>query len=318
MPDIDKALFAGKEIITSVEWATLTTPDMGEMAVGEFLEGIGWDGKAAGVVGIQLAVDNSRPSAARFALAGQWRAHPDHIQAQKVFAEAPADWILEINLPNMSVFQFPDGRMASKYLGGDAVEYRFYKVEDSVKRFIDDDELGQHGISYFSVRAICSLAKTCNVKWGIWVTTTILIYPESEEGMLAVSPAASHAAWPGIKLAEGDVAVLPAAGRGKAALNGKAWGCPLAPAIQVGSDWADAPGPLKAADVRAAVGALLGEGVLADCSLNEESLKRKWTKIQRAPDALKPRKPEKTWPTMAANIAAVAKTGKSKNYTCTV
>ncbi len=79
MPDINKVLFSGQENISSVEWAALSTPDMGEASVAEFLEGTGWDGNVAGVVGLQLSGDNSRPTAARFAMAGtvERQAEPD-------------------------------------------------------------------------------------------------------------------------------------------------------------------------------------------------------------------------------------------------
>jgi hypothetical protein len=61
----------------------------------------------------------------------------------------------------------------------------------------------------------------------------------------------------------------------------------------------------------AAVGSLLNVGILADSSQNEESMKRKWAKIQRAgPDSMKARRAEKSWPKATANIGAVAKTGQ--------
>ncbi len=62
MPDIDKTLFSGQESISFAEWATLTVPDMSDANISEFLEGSGWDGNVAGVVGLQLSADNSRGS----------------------------------------------------------------------------------------------------------------------------------------------------------------------------------------------------------------------------------------------------------------
>jgi hypothetical protein len=312
MPDIEKSLFSGQENISTAEWATLTIPDMSDANVSEFLEGSGWDGNVAGVVGLQLAADNSRPTAARFALAGRWSDRPNRIQAQKIFADAPADWLLEINLPNMGLFHFADGSMVSEYVGGDALECHFYTVVDGEKTGVDDELLGEKGISYFTLRAVCSLAKTCGAKWWMWTTVTILIFPECLDAMVQISPAATEAAWPGVKFCEGDVKILPEAGRGKTALNGKAWGSPIAPALIVGAPWAEAGGTLKPTDVRAAIGKLLNAGSLADSSLNEESMRKKWAKIQRAPDSMKAKKPEKTWPKMTANIGAVAKSGQSK------
>ena len=205
MPDIEKSLFSGQENISTAEWATLTVPDMSDANVSEFLEGSGWDGNVAGVVGLQLAADNSRPTAARFALAGRWSDRPNRIQAQKIFADAPADWLLEINLPNMGLFHFADGSMVSEYVGGDALECHFYTVVDGEKTGVDDELLGEKGISYFTLRAVCSLAKTCGAKWWMWATVTILIFPECKDAMVEISPAATEAAWPGVKFTEGDV-----------------------------------------------------------------------------------------------------------------
>jgi hypothetical protein len=185
-------------------------------------------------------------------------------------------------------------------------------VVDGEKTGVDDELLGEKGISYFTLRAVCSLAKTCGAKWWMWATVTILIFPECQDAMVQISPAATEAAWPGVKFCEGDVKILPEAGRGKTALNGKAWGSPIAPALMVGAPWAEAGGTLKPTDVRAAIGKLLNAGSLADSSLNEESMRKKWAKIQRAPDSMKAKKPEKTWPKMTANIGAVAKSGQSK------
>ncbi len=159
----------------------------------------------AGVVGLQLSAENSRPTAAQFAMAGRCSDRPNRIQVQKIFAEAPADWLLEINLQKMGLFNFADGNMASDYYGGDVLECQFYTVVEGEKRQVDDEQLGEKGISYFSLRAICSLAKTCRAKWWIWVTVTILIFPEGQDAMKGLSAAAAEAAWLGVKFAEGAV-----------------------------------------------------------------------------------------------------------------
>jgi hypothetical protein len=87
-------------------------------------------------------------------------------------------------------------------------------------------------------------------------------------------------------------------------LGGKAWGCPVAPAITTGAPWSEAAGPPDSSLVRAAIGALLNEGVLADHCLNGETLKRKWDKLARAPKELKQKKPEKAWPSAAPPTAS--------------
>jgi hypothetical protein len=79
-------------------------------------------------------------------------------------------------------------------------------------------------------------------------------------------------------------------------MKGKAWGCPVGPAIVPGVSWAAAPGPLDAAEVRRAIGALLNEGVQPEASTSAEGVNKKWEKLAKAPGELKTRKAAVSWP----------------------
>ena len=129
--------------------------------------------------------------------------------------------------------------------------------------------------------------------------------------MLNTSAAASHPAWPGIRLADGDIPVIPQAGKGKAGLSGKEWGCPVTPAIRPGAPWEEAEKELQQRAVTAAIGSLLNKGLFADAAATAESLKKKWEAIQRAPDKLSGKKPDTCWPT---NTSASA-SNRRGNYT---
>ena len=314
MPDIEMAVFAGTDAILNEEWATLTTAGPGQQAVEEFLESFGWDQKAAGVVNIKLSPDNSKVMAARFTLAGKWQEEGSRIQAKKLWPELDENILLEVDLDNLTLFRFAEGEMWSDYLQGDTLQHRFLMTGEE-PRVMTNEELAESGVGEFALRAVCGLAKSCSHRWGIWVSTNILIYPESELVMTTLSPAAKDPAWPGIRIADGDVAVLPTAGRGKAPLNGKAWGSPVAPAIQPGAMWTTAVGPLDGQEVAAAIGALLNTGCLVESSVAQESLRKKWDKIRRAPDDLRRKAPEKTWPTAAAATETPAPPKKKGIYT---
>lgn len=313
MSEIEGQAFAGREAILNEEWATLTTAGPGQAAVEEFLESFGWDQKAAGAVHIRLSPDNTKVMAARFTLAGKWQEEATRIQAKKLWPQLEDNVLLEVDLDNLTLFRFTDGEMWSNHLQGDSIQHRFVMTGDE-RRVLTDEELAEHGVGEFTLRAVCGLAKGCSHRWGIWISTAIMIYPESEEAMLAISALAANPAWPGIRLAEGEVQVLPAAGKNKAPLHGKAWGCPIAPAITPGTLWNTAVGPLPAAEVSNAVGALLNTGCLTESSVAQDSMRKKWEKIQRAPESLRKKPAEKTWPTGAAPTAAVptaaAKKGK--------
>jgi hypothetical protein len=79
-------------------------------------------------------------------------------------------------------------------------------------------------------------------------------------------------------------------------MRGRAWGCPVAPAIVPGVPWTATQGPLESSEVKRAIGALLSEGVVPDNSLSADSVNRKWEKLARAPGDMKPKKPGLTWP----------------------
>jgi hypothetical protein len=79
-------------------------------------------------------------------------------------------------------------------------------------------------------------------------------------------------------------------------MKGKAWGCPIGPAIVPGVSWAAAPGPIDEAEVRRAIGALLNEGVLPETSMSAEGVNKKWEKLARAPGELRTRKMTVSWP----------------------
>ena len=116
MPEIERAAFSGKDAITGPEWATLSITSMGQQAVEEFLEAHGWDQRAAGVVGLKLSPDNSKVMAANLALVGNWQEEPMHIQAKKLWTDAPENLSLEVTLNNLSIFRFAAGNMWSGFV----------------------------------------------------------------------------------------------------------------------------------------------------------------------------------------------------------
>jgi hypothetical protein len=308
MPEIDKTLFAGKEPISAEEWATLTTTGMGQQAVEDFLEGFGWDQKAAGTVGLRLTPDNTGVASAQLALTGPWKEGPILFAASKLFERAPPNAYLELDIDNLSIFHFAANEMWSGMLEGDNITHKFVESSRDVMTVMLQERMEECGIGPFCVKIVTSLAKACSVKWGIWLNVSILIFPGTPEAIAGGLPALSaDPAWPGIRLNEGDVAILPAAGRGKGPLGGKSWGSPIAPGLMPGAPWTNAPGPLLTRDVAAAIGALLNTGCLPDSSVGADTMWRKWEKLRANPGDLKRKKAEKSWPVPPT---VTAKTGR--------
>ncbi len=311
MPSITMALFAAESAVDTSDWKKLSVPGLGPRQVGEFLEGFGWDGSAAASVGLKMAADNLSVAAARLSVVGTWSTAPTLLQAQKLWSRAPANIWLEVDLRDMGAFRFGDGEMVSKYIPDIAIKHKFIiQGEDDQKKELSDEEVSAAGITPFTVRAACGLSSACSAKNGIWLNCIVLVYPATEEELKELSAASKSPAWPGMKLAEGDIPMLPQAGRGKPALNGKEWGCPVTPAVVPGAPW-DATGKdFQQGAATAAIGCLLNQGLFPSCPASADSLRQKWEAAQRAPDKLGGKKPETTWP---AHMPSTAPAKRGKN-----
>lgn len=222
MPELDKNLFVGKEQISATEWETLTSTDAGQQAIGEFLESFGWDQKAAGSVVLQLEADNRSVAAASLRLAGRWTDGPVKLQAKKLFPTMPENIILSIDLDDLSIFRFSPNEMWSDYVCGDNIKHEYVLHSGETAAVLEEDERQDYDIGRFCIRAVTSVAKDSGVKWGL--STSILIFPASGDEMAEVSTAYIDPGWPGVKLADGQMPILPPAGKAQRALNGKAWG----------------------------------------------------------------------------------------------
>ncbi len=110
-----------------------------------------------------------------------------------------------------------------------------------------------------------------------------------------IMPEASNPAWAGIKLAEGQLPVLPAATKKYSPFGKKEWGAPIAPIVVAGVPWEAAPGLLNQQSVCRAMRTLLNNGCSADSSTTAEGVQKKWESKQAT------KKPaEKSWPEEAA------------------
>ena len=162
---------------------------MGQQVVEEFLEAQGWDQRAAGVVGLKLSPDNSRIMAARLALVGNWQDEPLRMQAKKLWTDAPDNLSLEVTLNNLATFMFADGNMWSGFMAGDSVRHKFMETAVDGPREPADEELMNWGIREFSLKAVCSLAKTSSARWGIWLSGQSRVEGRGRDGGMAPSTA---------------------------------------------------------------------------------------------------------------------------------
>ena len=306
MPDIDRQLFKGNEALNTADWEKLTVADWSPRNVEGALERNGWEHKAAAAVAIRLKPDNSGPEAAKLLLAGSW-GDPLKVQAKRIFDGADEDTILEVELNDLAVFRFNENMMASRYTPQEAVKHRYIQGEAVLE---DEEDRMQQGIGDFSLRVVAGLSKACGVKYGIWLQVTVLIYHLSAENMddREQWPLADSPEWPGIKLAEGQIPMIPTAGKKAKLWDGRDWGAPIAPVVVPGVPWEAAPGPPDQQEVLAACAQLLNGGTAADSCANVGTMQKKWERgsVTRRPA-------EKSWPTpQVATASQPAKKGNSR------
>lgn len=309
MPVLDRQLFTGSEALTEADWQSVSRSDISSRSIAEVLSQHGWEKKGAAAIGLKLAPDNTTVDAAKLALLGAWDKEIV-VQAKKVFQQAAENTMLEIDLPDLSVFRCREGDMWSHYVPQAAIKCKYTQGGTT----LTEEELAAQGITEFSVRMVTHLSKDCGAKWGIWLMATILIFPLCDEAMKSLAEDTSNPAWPGIKLADGQLAVLPS---GKSVLGGKNWGCPVTPILAPGAPWEAAPGPLEAKEVRDACGYLLNRGCLAEALNSIESLQKRWEALLANPGLVQGKAAEKLWPTAGQGLPErpTAKKG-NRNTVC--
>ncbi len=290
MPEIDRLLFQGTEQLTPEDWRSVETPDLSSRSVGQVLMRHGWNGKgAAAAVAVKLQPDNTSPETARLVLLGEWEG-AIKIQAKKLFTGADSDTLLEIKLPDLAVFRFVDDQLCSRYTPQEAVPYQFTQGE---KILADEEDRMAQGIGDFSLRVVAGLSKTCGVKYGLWLHISVLLFHLTAENMedREVMPLGGHPAWPGIKLVEGQIPILPGAGKKKPLFGGKDWGAPISPIVAPGVPWEAAPGPPEQQEIIEACRQLLNTGTMADTAATADAVTKKWDRPQ-----ITDRPAEKEWP----------------------
>ncbi len=307
MPVIDQQLFAGTDKLTEADWPSLSAPDISNRSLEKILEQHGWEHKGAAAIGLKLSADNTSVMAARLAILGSWD-QKIQLQAKKVFAKADEGTILEVELTDLGVFRCKEGEMWSQF-----VPQAGFKASYSRDgRALEQEELERQGIQELSARAVMHLSKDCGLKWGIWIKVTILVFPLCDETMRAISEDTANPAWPGVKLAEGQVPLLPACGKGKKVFGGKNWGCPIAPILTPGVPWEAALGPLDKATVAEACGALLNGGSLPEALLTAEAIEKRWEVLLANPGTVQEKAAEKLWPA-AGRVPREEPTAKKGN-----
>ena len=258
------------------------------LAVNEVLVDYGWGGKPAGCIVLHLSPDNERIAAGSLVLRGtedtEYR-----LPASKFWADADMNVTVTIRLPVFDNFLFTDGGLTSDYLPDEEIVHYFHlQQEGGPPKPILTNNLGQFGIGRFCLRLVCQVAKTSCVKNGVRLKFIVMLYPSSLATLRQMSALVSKAEWPGLKIGEGELPMLPA--------PSKPWRCPILPLLRPAVSFDVMPTAPNSGTLRTAIAGIMAKSGVPESARSPASLAAKWEKLLRTPGDLGTKAPPTTWP----------------------
>lgn len=289
MPLLDKNLFTGIERIDPTD---ISRGELRNFAsdVTDKLAVLGWDQKGmCGCIGLSLTTDNRYVEKGTFFVRGSVKDQELKIEANKIWGEASSNVHLLLKFPSVDMFNFSEGGLSSDLLSQEEVQHGLYEAnEDSRLTNILEADYEKHGIGEFCIRMSCTLAKSSSVKKGAMVKFTILLFPDSKQALLDTYELAQSPAWPGIRVTEGDIPLLPK--------PSTQWMCPVIPLTLSGTPYADLARMPSAEDLRRAIAAIMGTGGVVETARTGPSLVARWKKAANNQEELALKEGPVTWP----------------------
>ena len=233
MAPLDSDLFlGGSSDICETDIQNCEAKD-GGTAIGDILSDYGWKQKAVAGILLHLSPDNERVAAVSFFMRGAEEKEYE-VNAGKLSVDADMGVNVTILLPTMDSFVFTDGGLTSDFLPGAEVIHYLHEIrEGAVPRPILTNDLKEYGVGNFCLRLVCHPAKSSSTKNGVRIKYHVMIYPAGVGELRQMSRQVCDASWPGIKLGEGECAMLPT--------PTTPWGCPILPLLRPGVPFETVP-----------------------------------------------------------------------------
>ncbi len=282
---IDVNLFAGTGGIASSDVMNSEVSNYSnevDTALGKY----GWKGEAAACVVLALNGNNTAVLEGHLTIRGKPREKDWRIEAKRIWPGADEGVALIVSGENLKAFKFGTGGLCSDYLDGTAAVHQFYSGESRPTALLAGDLLEKE-IGDFCMRVVCQLSRESTVERGIWLIYTLMIFPESAAGLAAKGHVTSYPNWPGIKITEGEMPVLPRPAR--------AWGCPIVPLLLPGTPLSQEPTIPSAVALKSAIAGVMNSAVAPEVCKNVGSLNNKWAKLERK-QTLPPKELAVSWP----------------------
>ena len=290
MPDLDKGLFSGTTRVTEDDLAKCEVNNIGE-DITNVLTSYDWEGGPAACILLQLSADNERVAAGFLITRG--RDEKEYtIDASKIWQDANMGVTLTIRMPELDSFTFTDGGLTSDFLPDEECIHFFHATRDGgAAAPILSANLAQHGIGKFCTRIVCQISRASSAARGVMLKYTFMLFPASRAELLQMSERVTSGSWPGIKLGDGEMPLMPRPSEN--------WGCPVLPLIRPGVSFSELGRAPGSAALRHAIAAIMRRCSGPESSRNAASLQAKWDKAQRNPAAFAEKEVPVTWPEQA-------------------
>jgi len=285
MAQLGAELFTGGDL-PAEEFNRCEVANRGEAIDDAFRRLAGWGGGPAAGVLLHLSPDNERVVGGEIVTRGA-DAREITWEAAKVWPEADKRVTITFVLPVLENFLFTGGSMASDIIdGAETVHFLHITREGRPQQPLLNADLVARGIGAFCLRMVCTLSG--DHQQGLGLKYYIMLFPASKEEMQARSDLTTRAEWPGLKLADGVLPLLPMAAR--------RWGCPILPLLLPGQPFAAVARAPSSAALRDAIGAIMRTAGAPEVSRSGASTTAKWDKIVRNPATLVRKPTTLLWP----------------------
>ena len=247
-----------------------------------FLTSIHWNGGAYASFPLVLSPDNQRVISGSCVLLGEL--FTDKSYNCSLFWNPPNPTKLNLSIPDLGIFNFPDGKLVSDYVPSSSIPHSF--TQDHLT--LDSDQLANNGVSPFVLRAFLHPITDDFIK------IIVLLYPCNEVTLLQLYPLYKDSRFPGLKLCSFDFPLGPPC---DASPISRPWGFPILPAIIPGSPFSDL-GPYPSGhDLRSALSAILRSAVMPEVKQNLQSFNLRCQELlTKGVDSLKLIQPPVLWP----------------------
>jgi len=295
MATLGREFFRGSDI-AETDINTCELENTGE-SVEDVLKDAGWSEEQVAAVLLHLGPDNERVDRAELTVRGK-EDRSAKWEGVKLWPKCKKEVTVTIHLPQLDSWTFQEGGLTSDIIEDEELVHYFHSLKDKRPSPILQG-FEEWGIGRFCARMVAHPSLIGVDKNEVGLKYCVLLYPTDKEALLKMSENAKHPSWPGLKLADGELRLLPQ--------PSTPWGCPILPLILPAAPFEEQPNAPNSRLLRAAIGGVMTRCGAPDISRSAETLLPKWTKLTRDRAAFKAKTPPLSWP---ANQTPAAQRGR--------